>query len=77
MSKKYRMNITLPSSISEELDQVAEELQAKKSHIISEALELYFDELDLKIAEKRLKEAQENKDHLVLAYKVWRDLGIE
>jgi predicted DNA-binding protein len=71
------MNITLPESISDELNQVSEELQTKKSHIISKALELYFDELDLQIAEKRLKEAKENKDELIPAEKVWRELGIE
>ncbi len=77
MSKKYRMNITLPDFISEELNQVSEELQTKKSHIIAKALELYFDELDLQIAEKRLKEAKENKDELIPAEKVWQELGIE
>ncbi|MFQ6677854.1 MAG: CopG family transcriptional regulator [Fidelibacterota bacterium] len=77
MEKHYRINITLPGSISEELDRVAKELNDKKSGIIVKALELYFDELDIIIAEKRFKELEEGNEELVQAEEVWKDLGLD
>ncbi len=77
MEKHYRINITLPGSISEELDHVAKELNDKKSGIIVKALELYFDELDIIIAEKRLKELEEGNEELVQAEEIWKDLGLD
>jgi metal-responsive CopG/Arc/MetJ family transcriptional regulator len=49
-----RLNITLPASLNDEMNAFAEELNEKKSHIISSALEMYFDYLDIRVAEKRL-----------------------
>ena len=49
-----RLNITLPASLNDEMNAFAEELGEKKSHIISSALEMYFDYLDIRVAEKRL-----------------------
>lgn len=49
-----RLNITLPASINDELNAFSEELGEKKSHIIAAALEMYFDYLDIRVAEKRL-----------------------
>lgn len=77
MEKHCRINITLPGSISEELDRVAKELNDKKSGIIVKALELYFDELDIIIAEKRFKELEEGNEELVQAEEVWKDLGLD
>ncbi len=77
MEKHYRINITLPGSISEELNHVAKELNDKKSSIIVKALELYFDELDIVIAETRLKELEEGNEELVQAEEVWKDLGLD
>ena len=47
MSKHYRMNITLPGAVSEELESISKELGSKKSHIITKALELYFKSREL------------------------------
>ena len=77
MSKHYRMNITLPGAVSEELDSVSKELGSKKSHIITKALELYFDELDVEIAEDRLRELEDGKTELISADRVWEELGID
>ena len=49
-----RLNITLPASLNDDLNHFAEELNEKKSHIIASALEMYFDYLDIRVAEKRL-----------------------
>ncbi len=50
-----RLNITLPTSLSNDITNYAEELNEKKSHIIASALDMYFDYLDIRIAEQRLK----------------------
>jgi len=50
-----RLNITLPISLDNDINRYAKELNQKKSHIIASALDMYFDYLDLKEAEKRLK----------------------
>ena len=77
MSKHYRMNITLPGAVSEELESISKELGSKKSHIITKALELYFDELDLEIAERRLKEFENGETDTISADEVWKDHGID
>lgn len=51
-----RLNITLPTSINNDITRYSEELNEKKSHIIASALEMYFDYLDIKVAEKRLND---------------------
>ena len=51
-----RLNITLPSSLNDEINHFSKELNEKKSHIITSALDMYFDYLDIKIAEKRLND---------------------
>ena len=56
MKNTVHLNITLPSSINDDLNHFAKELNEKKSHIIASALEMYFDYLDIKVAEKRLAE---------------------
>lgn len=71
-----RHNITLDEEISKELETVAEELGEKKSNIIEKALAVYFDLLDLKIAQKRLKALKAGRDRLVNAEDVWKRLGL-
>ncbi|MBC8236774.1 MAG: hypothetical protein H8E76_00955 [Helicobacteraceae bacterium] len=54
MNNTVRLNITLPSSVNDDITRYAEELNEKKSHLIASALDMYFDYLDIKVAEKRL-----------------------
>ena len=54
MNNTVRLNITLPSSVNDDITRYAEELNEKKSHLITSALDMYFDYLDIKVAEKRL-----------------------
>jgi len=42
--------------MNDEINKFSEELNEKKSHIIASALDMYFDYLDIKLAEKRLSE---------------------
>jgi len=71
-----RYNITLDEDISKELEDVAEELGEKKSHIIEKALAVYFDLLDLKVARKRLKDLEKGRDRLLDADRVWKELDL-
>ncbi|NLT23034.1 MAG: CopG family transcriptional regulator [Syntrophorhabdus sp.] len=71
-----RHNITLTEDIARELDSVAGELGEKKSSVIEKALMVYFDLLDLKIAQKRMKDLKEGRDRIVDARDVWKEIGI-
>lgn len=71
-----RHNITLDEEVSKELETVAKELGEKKSYIIQKALTVYFDLLDLKLAQKRMKDLEEGKDRLIDAEEVWKELDI-
>lgn len=72
-----RLNISLDENLARELNEIAKELGEKKSHIIRDALMYYFDYLDVKIAEKRLKEIEEGKEELIPAEKVFEELGLK
>ena len=71
-----RHNITLDEEVSRELETMAKELGEKKSKIIEKALTVYFDLLDVKLAEKRMKELEKDRDKLIDAEEVWKKLGI-
>jgi predicted DNA-binding protein len=47
---------TLPLDVIEDLDTMAKELGKKKTAIVAEALEMYMDYQDIKLAEKRLND---------------------
>ncbi|MBC8416018.1 MAG: hypothetical protein ISS80_02600 [Candidatus Cloacimonetes bacterium] len=76
IEKHVRMNVTLPESVARELTLIADELNDKKSRIVAKALELYFDEIDGQIAEKRLSKLKQGDTELVDAEKVWKELGL-
>jgi len=67
---------TLDRDILDELAHVAAELKEKKSHIVEKALTLYFDALDIKIADKRMKDVKEGKSKLIPAEEVYKNLGL-
>ena len=77
IEKHKRLNITLPESIVLELTQISKELNDKKSRIIAKALELYFDELDSQIAQKRLNELKNKETELIDAEQVWKEIGLD
>ncbi len=68
-----RLNITLPTSLNNDITRYAEELNEKKSHIIASALDMYFDYLDLRVAEKRLSEDDGERYTLD---EVFKELGV-
>jgi predicted DNA-binding protein len=71
-----RTTISLPEEQLAELEKVAKEINEKKSGIISKALDLYFDYLDVSLAETRLKEYQSGNGKIIDADQVWKELGI-
>jgi predicted transcriptional regulator len=73
---QVRHNITLDEDISRELETMAGELGEKKSSVIEKALAVYFDFLDLKLVQKRMKDLKEGRDTIIDARKVWKELGI-
>jgi len=53
---------TLPLTLIEELDNLSKSLRKKKTAIVAEALEMYMDMHDLKIAESRLDDETVDAD---------------
>jgi predicted DNA-binding protein len=73
---QVRHNITLGEDISQELDAIANELGEKKSSLIEKALAVYFDLLDLRLVQKRMKELRDGRDRIIDAKEVWKEIGI-
>jgi predicted DNA-binding protein len=67
---------TLDQDIIDELNTVSVELKEKKSHIVEKALLLYFDILDIKIADKRMNDVKKGKSKLIPAKDVYKEFGL-
>jgi len=74
---QVRHNVTLDLEVSNELEAFTKELGEKKSKIIQNALTVFFDMLDIKLAKKRLKELKRGKARQYDAEEVWRTLELE
>ena len=68
-----RLNITLPTTLNNDITRYAEELNEKKSHIIASALDMYFDYLDLRVAEKRL----DDNEPIISMDEMFKELGLD
>lgn len=62
---------TLPLELLEDLDVMSKELGKKKTSIVTEALEMYMDYQDVKLAKKRLEE-----DETITHEELLKELGI-
>ncbi len=71
-----KMSITLDNEVAMELNAIAKELNEKKSHLIENALMIYFDMLDEKLADKRLRELETGAVKAISAQDVWKELGL-
>jgi predicted DNA-binding protein len=71
-----KMSITLDNEVVMELNAIAKELNEKKSHLIENALMIYFDMLDEKLADKRLSELESGAVKAIPAQDVWKELGL-
>jgi len=64
------ITITLPLELIAQLDSLAKESGKKKTSIVSEALEMYLDFNDIKVAQSRLK------DKNIKADDFFKELGV-
>ena len=58
-AKNTKILVSMPQKLSVEVTEFAKELNQNKSALINQALEFYFDHLDLQIAKKRSLEKNE------------------
>ena len=73
---KIRSTFTVSDFIIDELNSVSLELNEKKSHIVEKALSMYFDTIDERLSDQRLKNLEENKEKLIPADEVFKELGL-
>lgn len=74
--QKIRSTFTVSDFVIDELNSVSEELNEKKSHIVEKALSMYFDYIDEKIADQRLDNIKSEKEEVIPADEVFKELGI-
>jgi len=74
--ERPRVSFTLDKNILNELDEISRELGEKKSHIVEQALEMYFDAVDTMIADKRLGEIAEGKMKVLSLAEIKKELGL-
>lgn len=68
-SKNTKILVSMPQKLSDEVTEFAKELNQNKSALINQALEFYFDHLDLQIAKKRSLEKNETISFLTFSKK--------
>jgi len=73
---KIRSTFTVSDFIIDELNSVSQELNEKKSHIVEKALSMYFDALDEKRSDQRLKNLEAKQERLIPADEVFKELGL-
>lgn len=74
--QKIRSTFTVSDFIIDELESVSKELNEKKSHIVEKALSMYFDTLDEKLSDQRLKNLEDKKEKMIPASEVFKELGL-
>jgi RHH-type transcriptional regulator, rel operon repressor / antitoxin RelB len=74
--QKIRSTFTVSDFIIDELNSVSQELNEKKSHIVEKALSMYFDTIDEKLSDKRLKNLEDKTEKLIPASEVFKELGL-
>ncbi|MCD4758340.1 MAG: hypothetical protein K8R39_08720 [Arcobacteraceae bacterium] len=74
--QKIRSTFTVSDFIIDELNSVSQELNEKKSHIVEKALSMYFDAIDERLSDQRLKNLEDKKERLIPASEVFKELGL-
>ncbi|MBN2894261.1 MAG: ribbon-helix-helix domain-containing protein [Campylobacterales bacterium] len=72
-----RKLITLPDTLIEELEALSKATGEKQSELIANALDMYFDYLDAKAAEKQLKAIHEGSEKVYSFEAAMRELSLE
>jgi len=73
---KIRSTFTVSDFIIDELNSISQELNEKKSHIVEKALSMYFDTLDEKLSDQRLKNLENGQEKIIPADEVFKELGL-
>jgi predicted DNA-binding protein len=73
---KIRSTFTISDFIIDELNSISQELNEKKSHIVEKALSMYFDTLDEKLSDQRLKNLEKGQEKIIPADEVFKELGL-
>ena len=73
---KIRSTFTVSDFIIDELNSISQELNEKKSHIVEKALSMYFDTLDEKLSDQRLKNLEKGQEKIIPADEVFKELGL-
>jgi CopG family transcriptional regulator / antitoxin EndoAI len=60
VSKNTKILVSMPQNLANDVTEFAKELNQNKSALVNQALEFYFDHLDLQIAKKRSIEKNES-----------------
>jgi len=68
--------VSLPIGIADELDDFSILLQKKKSKIVTEALSMYFDYLDLHIASERVASYESGKSEGLSSLELRKELEL-
>jgi predicted DNA-binding protein len=71
-----KSTFTLPDNITNELNDIAAELGEKKSRIVANALDMYFDHLDLKIAKQRSEAIKRGEVQTLSGEEMRAELGL-
>jgi len=72
-----RKLITLPDSLAQELENISKATGEKQGELVAEALDMYFDYLDAKAAEKQLKAIHDGEEKVYGYKEAMKELGLE
>ncbi len=68
--------ISLPLDMAEELEMLTEVLHKKKSKIVTEALSMYFDYVDIQIASQRAQLHESGKSKSLTSKQMRKELSL-
>ena len=74
---RVKATFTLDEQVVNELTAFSQGLSKKKSHIIETALSIYFDMMDVKLAEQISDAVDAGDEETIPAEDVWKELGID
>ncbi len=74
MAKK--LSVMINEETIKNLETFSCELNEKKESLIEKAIDFYSEQLELKIAEKRLKELEMGETRAIPAEEVYKELGL-
>lgn len=71
-----KVSVSLSEEIFADLENLSKKLNMSRSSIIKKAICFYLDNIDLQIAEERLKKLNEGKSYTIDADEVFKKAGV-